>query len=90
MNKNIGALWLNQSKNGVKFLTGNIEINNQKIKIVVFKNKNKKEAKHPDYNILLSEPKSDTPTGNSQIMQGTDVTGSVPQFKNLPDDDIAF
>lgn len=54
-NQNAGALWLKVSKNGLTFMSGVIEIAGQKHKIVVFKNKQKKTDKHPDYQILLSE-----------------------------------
>ena len=56
---NIGALWLKESEKG-KYMSGIIEIEGQKIPIVVFKNSYKKEDKHPDYVILKSKTKSDS------------------------------
>ena len=53
----LGALWLKKANNGSSFLSGEITINEQKIKIVVFKNKKEKENQ-PDYNILISRPKT--------------------------------
>ena len=50
----LGALWKN--KNGKKVLTGNVEIDGKKTKIVIFPNGHKEEEKHPDYIIYLSEP----------------------------------
>lgn len=49
--KNIGGLYRKQTKNGDEFFSGWIELNNQKVKIVVWQNRNKKEAKHPDLTI---------------------------------------
>ena len=53
----IGALWLNESKSGSKYMSGVVEVNGVKQKIIVFKNNYKQEEKHPDYRILKSEPK---------------------------------
>lgn len=53
----IGALWLKTSKDGSKkYMSGTVTVNGVKINIVVFKNNNKKEDRHPDYNILQSKP----------------------------------
>lgn len=54
--KDIGALWLNESKSGTKYMSGSIEIDGVKHKIVVFKNNYKEQEKHPDYKIYLSTP----------------------------------
>lgn len=51
MNK-IGALWLKTSKKGTKFMSGKIG----EQRVVVFKVKEKKSEKHPDYEIFESEP----------------------------------
>lgn len=53
--ENIGALWLNKSKKGQRYMSGQIEIDGKKHKIVVFKNKYKDEDKHPDYRIFPSQ-----------------------------------
>lgn len=55
----IGALWLNEAKNGTKYLRGEIELDGEKHKIIVFKNDHKKEDKHPDYRIFQSEDQYD-------------------------------
>jgi hypothetical protein len=60
--KNIGGLWLKESnKTGKKYMSGNIEIDGRKIKIVVFKNtkkdaNNPADEKKPDYRIFESKP----------------------------------
>lgn len=45
------GLWSNTSKDGETYLTGNLSGG---VRIVVFKNKFKKEPKHPDYQVYLS------------------------------------
>jgi len=57
-NKKIGSLWLQKTKDGTdrQYMAGKIETIFGDIKIVVFKNEKKESNKHPDYNILLSEP----------------------------------
>ena len=54
--KAIGALWLNESQKGQKYMAGVVEIDGVKTKIVVFKNKFKDTDKKPDYKIYKSEP----------------------------------
>ena len=53
----LGALWINTSKAGLEYYSGNITWKGEKIKIVVFSNTKKKEENHPDYNILLNTPR---------------------------------
>ncbi len=53
----LGALWDKGS-----YFTGQLEIEGQKIAVVVFKNKHKTQDKHPDYRILKSKPKGERPT----------------------------
>jgi len=59
MNKEdqLGALWLNESKAGKKYMSG--IIGGQKV--VVFKNGYKEEDKHPDYIVYKSKPRGDEP-----------------------------
>lgn len=52
--KDIGALWVRKGKNGQEFIGGYIEVSGQKLEIICFTNKYKKEAKHPDYKVYLS------------------------------------
>ena len=56
MNKKIGALWFKTAKDGSRFMSGELEIDNRKIQIVVFKN-TKQTEKQPDYRILESAPR---------------------------------
>lgn len=59
MTESMGALWLNESKSGKKYMSGVVEIGDEKHKIVVFKNDYKEEDKHPDYKIYASQPKGE-------------------------------
>ena len=49
--KSIGGLWSYTSKAGENYISGNIEIDGKKHRFVAFKNKYKKEEKHPDCQI---------------------------------------
>jgi uncharacterized protein (DUF736 family) len=49
----IGALWLKTSAKGIPYMSGIIN----KQSVVIFKNKDKKADKHPDYKVLLSKPR---------------------------------
>ena len=53
--KSIGAMWEQDGKRG-PYLSGQIEVNGEKIRFVAFKNGYKKEAKQPDWKIMPSVP----------------------------------
>ncbi len=55
--KSIGAFWKKVSKNLTEYYSGNIEIDGKRINLVMFVNTAKKEDKHPDLQVYLSEPK---------------------------------
>lgn len=55
--KNIGGLWVKESANGGKFMSGTIEINHQKLNISVFKNDVKDNPKRPAYQVSVDEEK---------------------------------
>jgi len=59
-NDKIGALWLKEDKNGKKYMSGEIELNGEKVNILIFKNKYKKKDSHPDYIIKKSVNKNNT------------------------------
>lgn len=62
--KDIGAVWVKKSQSGAQFLSVVVDLNqfgvNQKVSLVGFKNKNKKENKHPDFRIFVSNRESST------------------------------
>lgn len=49
------GLWFNETKKGVKYLTGNVTINDVSYKIRAFQNTYKTEEKQPDYNCYIAE-----------------------------------
>ncbi|MDB4314594.1 DUF736 domain-containing protein [bacterium] len=51
----IGALWKRQSKANNPYYSGKLEVDGKKYEVVCFPNTNKKEDKHPDVRIYLSE-----------------------------------
>jgi len=55
MTRKIGALWVRESQDGRKFMSGLIETLNGDVQIAVFKNDKKEKENQPDYNIVLSE-----------------------------------
>jgi hypothetical protein len=60
----IGVLWTKQGQSQ-KFLSGVLKLStigiDKEIPILVFTNKTKKEDRHPDYRIFLSEPRNPAP-----------------------------
>jgi uncharacterized protein (DUF736 family) len=56
--KDIGAVWVKKASSGAQFLSVILDLNqfgiNQKVNLVGFKNKNKKETKHPDFRVFVS------------------------------------
>jgi len=61
--REIGALWLKKSQAGNKFLSGHVEtsegegLEENKERIMVWPNKDKKNQNAPDYRIYRSEPR---------------------------------
>lgn len=72
MSRKIGALWLKEG-NGKKFFSGVIETLNGDVQIVIFKNDKKEKENHPDYNILLSEPKREETTAPTPEVAPDDI-----------------
>ena len=61
MNKRIGALWLKTTQDGKQYFSGVISDLRGDINIAIFPNDRKENANHPDYNIILSEKKEQSP-----------------------------
>jgi len=53
----LGALWENTSKKGSKYMSGEIEIGREKVKVLVFRNNRKDKERSPDYIIYEREPR---------------------------------
>jgi uncharacterized protein (DUF736 family) len=76
--QDIGALWQKQSAKG-PYLSGSITLAGAKYEIVCFLNNFKKEAKHPDYRIFLSQPREQSsygPRDNGPALNNLDTTPS--------------
>tara|TARA_Y100000593_G_scaffold26231_3_gene52194 strand:- start:9473 stop:9739 length:267 start_codon:yes stop_codon:yes gene_type:complete len=72
--REIGALWKQQSGKGTKYLSGHVkgsESSDQQ-RVVVFANKDKKNSKAPDFRMYLSQPNESSASGASSTSE-TDV-----------------
>jgi hypothetical protein len=81
-NTKIGALWL---KERGPFATGTLDIDGKQIKIVVWKTKEKKSEKSPDYTINI-----DTWKPGQQAAQPGPVAQVANAFDASFSDDIPF
>jgi hypothetical protein len=81
--KRIGGLWIKESKNGQKFMSGNIEIGKSKLNISVFKNDKSENPNRPAYSISVDEEK----LAEFQRNLKPDVTYSMP---DAGDDGLPF
>lgn len=78
-----GALWIKSGPKG-EYMTGNLSIGEQKIKVVAFKNTQKKNPNEPDWRILESKPLTPTNTTETPII----ANSSVPEAPEYPEEDI--
>ncbi len=57
--REIGALWKQQSGKGTKYLSGHVKTTpdgqTEQVRVVVFANKDKKNVKAPDFRMYLSQ-----------------------------------
>jgi len=67
--KDIGALWVKEGQHG-KYMSGSVEINGEKIRIVVFKNNYKQEDKYPDYRIYRAKSQQQAQGGAQEPVKG--------------------
>lgn len=79
-NDSIGALWTKMGGKG-EYLAGQIEINGEKIGVVVFKNTSKKTDKQPDWKIYKIQKREEV-KAKSEEKQPLPPTGEQ--------DDIPF
>ena len=59
MEKPIGALWINYTKNDDEFFSGYIEIDGVQHRIIIFRNWKKKGERSPDFNIYEARKKEE-------------------------------
>ncbi len=87
MTTKIGALWLKTTPRGEKYMSGQIELNGEKIRFAVFKNTKKELEKQPDYNILLSGQQNQPQSPPSQPQS---LSGSPGPEREIRIEDIPF
>ena len=80
----IGALWAKKS-GSQSFLSGEVEVGGEKVRIVVFKNNRKEKETHPDYNILLAGERNSGGGGG----QAADTKSKKSRAKD-DDDQLPF
>jgi len=83
MSEKIGALWARETKNGMRYFSGNIETDGKKIKIIIWPTREKKSEKSPDYTINIDtyhkpEVNLNTPLTPESRIPGTDFVDDIP------------
>jgi len=75
----VGALWVSEDKNGKKYFSGKIALNDndEQVSILVFRNTYKKKDLQPDYIIYLPETNDESKSRSEAA-------------KKWSDDDIPF
>lgn len=72
-NKDIGALWARE-KDGKEYFTGTIQVGENVLEIVVFKNSYKKEGERtPDWRIYPSRPRPDAANGPTEDIDASSI-----------------
>ena len=77
----IGGLWNSTSRSGVKYMKGSLTVNDEVVRIVIFKNTRKNKRTHPDYTIM-----SDIPIEPKDIMSEDDDTEGEIEAQDTPED----
>jgi len=90
--REVGALWVQKSARGQKYMTGHVSINpnaSENTKVVIFENTGKKDEngnvrneKAPDFRVYLSEPaegKGSTTKPQAQEAPKEAATASLPE-----------
>lgn len=87
--KDSGALWVRTSKQGNKFLSGNLTTNSgELVKFVIFKNSYKTEgSSQPDYRIYLEDA---SPTSTPEVKVAKTKLPEVDSSSVSAEEDIAF
>jgi hypothetical protein len=73
--KIIGALWLKESRDGMKYMSGTLDLGAfGEVPIAIFRITEKRNERGPDYNIVLSEPKPPAPEpANEEVVADEDI-----------------
>ena len=77
-NANKGAVWLRTSKNGLKYMSGNLDVNGTEYDIAMFKNDKKGNDKAPDYRLTIKTKEEQAP----HLSQGEIVASAVNEERD--------
>lgn len=66
--RQIGSLWVRQSKSGISYMSGVLQDISGDIQIAIFKNDRKEKDNQPDYKIVLSEKKEERKTPSDPFL----------------------
>jgi uncharacterized protein (DUF736 family) len=76
--KEIGATWTKQPKNGgEEYMTGDITVNGEKVSIILFRNNFKDQENKPDWRIYVRDPMEEKSTKTEQpeeVTQNADTS----------------
>lgn len=92
----IGGLWKKVSKAGSEYMSGSVEVNGEKISIVVFSNSYKKAGERtPDFKIFLSESRdpvaNEIPSSKPEVKKNkNNAPPQEVESDSLVDDEIPF
>ena len=86
--REVGALWVQKSAKGQKYMTGHISIDaasDEKHKLVIFENSGKKDesgqvknVKAPDFRVYLSESPQQGSSDNKEAAEASAAATSTP------------
>ncbi|MCL2793601.1 MAG: DUF736 domain-containing protein [Spirochaetaceae bacterium] len=65
MSMKIGAMWVKETKEGKKYISGIIEYPGMNLSFAAFKNEDKEKESHPDYNIIWSPERKESKNESS-------------------------
>jgi len=88
MSRQIGALWLRKSSNGIQYMSGVLNDISGDIQVAIFKNDRKEKENQPDYRIVLSEKREEAaPRNQEDSFFGTaSGTANAPTASSYPED----
>ena len=87
--REVGALWVQKSAKGQKYMTGHVSINpsSENTKVVIFENSGKKDEngkvkneKAPDFRVYLSEASNSSQQANTKPSEEA-TKSSVPEIE---------
>ena len=81
-NKINTGLWTKTSKTGTQYASGKIKLNDKEYKVVLFKIKEKKNEKSPDFNLIFEEAK--------EKKDNTQEYAEFGELTEIKDEDLTF